>query len=151
MSSSGGSSSVVGELSRELQRVQQRRGTVYPGARLENSAFRILWVLADGVPRTFRQLAEALDVGQSTMNRQVNAAIRAGFLERFEPVGRGSWLVRPTRLGMEAFEHDDGVRTAVFGLAIAHLSEARARSLVAVLREFNDAWDAEFAASSGGV
>ena len=89
----------VTALGDQLLRMQRRRRHVYEGAVLENSAFRLLWVLDDGEPRTLRQLAADLDLEQSTVNRQVNAAIAAGWLERFEVEGSASRLVRPTTPG----------------------------------------------------
>ena len=52
----------VTALGDQLLRMQRRRRHVYEGVVLENSAFRLLWVLGDGEPRTLRQLASDLDL-----------------------------------------------------------------------------------------
>lgn len=131
----------VTALGGELLRLQRRRTSVYDGVVLDNSAFRLLWVLADGEPRTLRQLADELDLEQSTINRQVNAAITGGYLERFAVPGSPSRRVRPTAAGEEAFEHDGRIRAALISRALGELGEGRAARLITDLRAFNDAWD----------
>ena len=46
---------------------------------------RLLWLLSDGAPRTMREIADGLGLEQSTVNRQVNAALALGLLARSEP------------------------------------------------------------------
>ncbi len=131
----------VTALGGELLRLQRRRTSVYEGVILENSAFRLLWVLADGTERTLRQLSEALDLEQSTVNRQVNAALAAGYLERYAVDGSASKVVRPSTAGTQAFEHDGRIRAQLISRALADLGEVRAARLIEDLRDFNDAWD----------
>ena len=88
----------------------RRRSHVDPDSILEVSAFNLLWILSDGKPRTLRQLTDAMQLEQSTVNRQVNAAIKHGHLERFDVAGSISKQVRPTRAGLDAFEHDGLLR-----------------------------------------
>lgn len=132
----------VSALGDELLRLQRRRRHVYDGVVLENSAFRILWVLSHGGPRTLRQLCLDLDLEQSTVNRQVNAAIDAGWIERFEVEGSASKPVRPTAAGAEAYRHDGLIRATLIQAALDELGPERAAGLIAELRAFNDAWDA---------
>lgn len=132
----------VTALADQLLRLQRRRRHVYDGTVLENSAFRLLWLLDDGEPRTLRQLAQDLDLEQSTVNRQVNAAIAAGWLERFEVAGSASRLVRPTGAGLEAYQHDGLLRAGAVRAALDEIGPARASALIDGLRALNDAWDA---------
>lgn len=132
----------IAALGDQLLRLQRHRTTVYDGVLLDYSAFRLLWALADGEPRTLRQLAEHLDLEQSTINRQANAAIDAGYLERFDVEGSASRLLRPTTAGRTAYEHDGLIRAARFHQVLAELGSDRAATLVDVLTAFNDAWDA---------
>jgi DNA-binding MarR family transcriptional regulator len=125
----------------ELLRLQRRRRHEYAGTVLETSAFRLLWVLDDGEPRTLRRLAADLDLEQSTVNRQVNAAIGAGWLERYDVAGSASRLVRPTPAGAEAFRHDGWIRAAAIRAALDELGPERSGVLIEVLTAFNDAWD----------
>ena len=139
----------IEELGDELFRLQRHRATVYDGVLLESSAFRLMWALRDGEPRTLRRLAELLDLEQSTINRQVHAALDAGYLERFEVVGSASKLLRPTPAGRAAYEHDGLIRADRYHRVLAELGVERARSLVEHLAAFNDAWDATVAAEGG--
>ena len=139
----------VTALGDQLLRLQRRRRHVYDDVVLENSAFRVLWVLSDGEPRTLRQLAADLDLEQSTINRQVNAAITAGWLERYDVEGSASRLVRPTTAGAEAYGHDGLVRARVIRAALDRLGPERAAEVVDGLRELNDAWDDVLAGEDG--
>ncbi len=139
----------VTALGDQLLRLQRRRRHVYDGVVLENSAFRLLWVLDDGEPRTLRQLAGDLDLEQSTVNRQVNAAIAAGWPERYDVAGSASRLVRPTPAGTEAYRHDGQIRAATIRAALDELGPERAATLIDGLRSLNDAWDAVIERDAG--
>ncbi|MFB9313083.1 MarR family winged helix-turn-helix transcriptional regulator [Nocardioides plantarum] len=132
----------VTALGDQLLRLQRRRRHVYADVVLENSAFRLLWVLDDGEPRTLRQLAADLDLEQSTVNRQVNAAIAAGWLERYDVPGSASRLVRPSAAGREAYRHDGLIRAGTIRAALDELGHEHAASVIDGLRSLNDAWDA---------
>jgi DNA-binding MarR family transcriptional regulator len=125
----------------EVLRLSARRLSALPGAVLESSAFRILWRLDECGPLTLRELSEQLQLDQSTINRQVNSAIKQGLVERVPVPGRGGNPVRPTEAGHEAFQHDGLLRADVMGEAIAELGPGRAEALVDALRAFNDAVD----------
>lgn len=141
----------VSVLGGELLRLQRRRTTVYDGVVLDNSAFRLLWVLSDGTPRTLRQLAEDVDLEQSTVNRQVNAALAAGYLERFAVTGSPSKLWRPSAAGERAYEHDGRIRAELISHALTDLGATRAARLIEDLRAFNDAWDSALGIASRGA
>jgi DNA-binding MarR family transcriptional regulator len=125
----------------QVLRLTGRRATTYPGSVLDTSAFRILWRLEEAGPRTLRDLADELQLEQSTVNRQVNGAIRHGLVERFEVEDQVSRLLRPTARGREAYEHDGRLRADVFSEALADLGADRARALVDDLAALNDALD----------
>jgi DNA-binding MarR family transcriptional regulator len=131
----------------ELMRVGRRRTSGYPGSRLEVSAYRLLWVITEG-PATLRELAERLQLDQSTVNRQVNAAIQQGLVERYAVPGSPSRRLRPSEAGWAAYRHDSQVRTAVLAGALDDLGPERAAALVDLLRGFNDAWDERIAATA---
>jgi DNA-binding MarR family transcriptional regulator len=124
----------------ELMRLGRRRTTTYPGSLLDTSAFRILWLLAEE-PRTLRALADELQLEQSTVSRQVSAAIRHGLVERCGKPDPGGWLHRPTERGRAAYEHDAQLRIDVYSRVLDDLGRSRVDSLVAELAEFNDALD----------
>ncbi|SKB04090.1 MarR family transcriptional regulator [Aeromicrobium choanae] len=52
---------------------------------------RLLWMFSDGRPRTLREIADELGLEQSTVNRQANAALKAGLLERSREPGQSAW------------------------------------------------------------
>ncbi|NDZ97485.1 MarR family transcriptional regulator [Streptomyces sp. SID6673] len=134
-------SPVYRDLAEELLRMGRRKTNVVPGTQLEASAFAILWVLSDGRPRTLRELSEELDLEQSTVNRQVNAAIKHGYLERFEVEGQISRLIRPTAAGLDAFEHDGMRRADRLIRVFADLAPGSPDTLLHELRAFNDAYE----------
>ena len=125
----------------EVLRLSGRRLATLPGSRLDSSAFRILWRLEESGPLTLRDLAEQLQLEQSTINRQVNSAIKHRLVERVPAPGRVGTPVRPTETGREAYRHDGLLRAEVMGRAIADLGPGRARDMIEALRAFNDAVD----------
>jgi DNA-binding MarR family transcriptional regulator len=132
---------LVTALADELLRLTRRRSSTYVDSELENSAFRLLWVLSDGRARTLRELAHDLTLEVSTVNRQVHAALDGGLLERFEVPGSAARLVRPTPAGRAAYERDARLRGEVIASVLDELGTARSQALVGDLRDLNDAWD----------
>lgn len=128
-------------LGTELLRIGRLRAASYAGARLESSAFRILWLLVEQGPLTQRELSEQLQLERSTVTRQVAAALERGLLERHDSAGRGGRVLRPTAAGEEAYRHDGALRATRLSTALADLGPDRAQRLVADLRAFNDALD----------
>ncbi|GAA1798740.1 hypothetical protein GCM10009795_050270 [Nocardioides hankookensis] len=133
--------STLSELADELMRVSRRRHTNVDGTELDMSAFKVLWVLSDDRPRTLRELADDLDLELSTINRQVNAAIRAGLLERFAVPGSPSRPVRPTREGRRLYEHDSAIHADLYRSVLAEMGADSVRELTQGLRAFNDAYE----------
>jgi DNA-binding MarR family transcriptional regulator len=128
------------ELGYELMRLRRLRTTTHPGSVLDVSAFRILWLLSEQ-PRTLRAVADELQLEQSTVSRQVNAAIRRGLVRRCENDAAGGWLHVPTEQGRVAYEHDLGLRIEVYSRVLDNLGRTRVASLVAELAAFNHALD----------
>ena len=134
---------VLRGLGDELMRLSRRRAQVHPEAVLDASAFRLLWLLTEGPPRTLRELADELQLDQSTVTRQVNAAIGHGLVERYAVAASPSRLLRPTEAGRAAYRHDGALRAEVYAAALDELGAQRAEALVAGLRELNDLLDRE--------
>jgi DNA-binding MarR family transcriptional regulator len=133
--------SLLGELANELLRFSKRRHGSVDGTELDSSAFKLLWVLSDDEPRTLRELADELDLDLSTINRQVNAAIRAGVLERFSVPGSPSRPVRPTAEGRRLYQHDSAVHADLLRSVLAEMGAEGARDLIRSLGAFNDAYE----------
>ncbi|MGO3326170.1 MarR family winged helix-turn-helix transcriptional regulator [Gordonia sp. (in: high G+C Gram-positive bacteria)] len=135
------SSSLYRGLVDELLRMRRRRNHVDDGAILETSAFAILWLFGDSRPRTLRELSDELCLEQSTVNRQVNTAIKQGYIERFEVPGQVSRLHRPTDAGRAAFEHDGLRRARRLEAVFADLAPGTPEGLLRELKAYNDAFD----------
>jgi len=129
----------------ELLRMRKRRSDEHNGAILDGSAFSILWQLNEGPGRTLRELTDALELEQSTVNRQVNAAIKRGYVERYEVEGQVSRLHRPTEEGRRAFEHDGLLRAQRLDRVFSDLAPGTPEGLLAQLKAFNDAYDRRLA------
>lgn len=137
----GSQASLLGDLADELLRFGRRRHTNVEGTELDTSAFKLLWLLSDERPRTLRELADELDLDLSTINRQVNAAVRAGLLERFSVPDGPSRPVRRTPEGRRLYEHDSAVHADLLRSVLAEMGADPARELISGLRAFNDAYE----------
>jgi len=131
--------SLLSELADELMRMGRRRHANVEGTELDTSAFKLLWVLSDDRPRTLREIAEELDLELSTINRQVNAAVRAGLLERFSVPDGPSRPVRATAEGRRHYQHDSAVHADLLRSVLAEMGAEPARDLIRGMRLFNDA------------
>ena len=133
--------SLLTDLADELMRVSRRRHANVEGTELDMSAFKLLWILSDDEPRTLRELADELDLELSTINRQVNAAVRAGLLERFSVPDSPSKPVRPTADGRRLYQHDSAIHADLYRSVLAEMGADGARDLTRGLRAFNDAYE----------
>ncbi|KHL17116.1 UNVERIFIED_CONTAM: hypothetical protein LK11_13760 [Mumia flava] len=125
----------------EVMRISRRRVSVPAGSVLDPSAYRILWSLVDHGPLGLGELGEELQLEQSTVSRQVKAAVRHGLVERVITEGTRQRVVRATAAGEEAYWHDARLRGERFRQALGELGAEHVRVLAADLRAFNDALD----------
>jgi DNA-binding MarR family transcriptional regulator len=80
-----------------------------PERLLDRSGYQLLSRLELG-PLTLKQLAEAFRLDASTVNRQVNALLRAGLVERIpDPAGAVAKVLRPTDKGLDLLHRDRSV------------------------------------------
>lgn len=133
--------SLLTDLAGELMRASRRRHANVADTVLDMSAFKLLWILADDRPRTLREIADELNLELSTINRQVNAAVRAGLLERFSVPDGPSRPVRATAEGKRLYEHDSAVHADLYRSVLAEMGADAARDLARGLRAFNDAYE----------
>lgn len=73
---------------------------------LGTADLRILWMFSDNRARTLKEIAEELRLEQSTVNRQINAALNAGLLRRDRRVGSTAHEFSASAEGEQAFEAD---------------------------------------------
>ena len=77
-----------------------------PERLLDRSGYHLLSRLELG-PLNLKQLAEAFRLDPSTVNRQVNALLRAGLVERVpDPSGAVARVLRPTAEGVDLLRRD---------------------------------------------
>lgn len=107
---------------------------------------RLLWLLSDGVPRTLKRISEDLHLEQSTVNRQVNAALSHGVVSRSRKKGAAYTFVA-TQYGSTRLETTLAGLFASYREAFVSMGEADAREFVRLLGRFVDA----FTASPGSM
>ena len=134
-------------LARALARLDRAQRASEAGSRLGVADGRLLWLFSDRVPRTLRQVSEDLGLEQSTVNRQVNAALTAGLLRRFRAEGRHAHLVEATEDGLERFSRDLDQHLGLMDAALAALPEADRAGFPDLLAAFVDAYAAEATAA----
>ncbi|HET7304409.1 MAG TPA: MarR family winged helix-turn-helix transcriptional regulator [Segeticoccus sp.] len=122
-----------------LLQLDRQRHAVAGSATLAAAELRLLWLFSDGRPRTLREIADALRLEQSTVNRQVNGAIQAGHLHRFTEKGRTARLVAPTPAGRERFATDTALVLRLYDEALADLGD-EGRPFLDLLDRFVEAY-----------
>jgi len=127
------------EVARLLLRLDRYRHLMRHHGGLNAADLRLLWLLCEGEPRTLREISEVLSLEQSTVNRQVNNAVRAGLLRRYQPEGEPAMLVEPTEEGRSRFASDTAATLAQHEAALEALGEG-ADEFVAQLARFTSAY-----------
>lgn len=107
---------------------------------LGTAELRLLWLLSDDRSRTLREIADELHLEQSTVNRQVNAAVRTGHLQRARV--DGAYRFEPTDAGREAFSAETHAALSLYARVLDDLGPERADRLLASLGEFVDRYGA---------
>jgi DNA-binding MarR family transcriptional regulator len=97
---------------------------------------RLLWLFSDGTPRTLRQIAHELNLEQSTVNRQVNAAREAGLLERTRSPEAGAYVFQASDEGREVFDAAIASSLGQYDDALASLGPDDAEQLITLLGRF---------------
>jgi DNA-binding MarR family transcriptional regulator len=120
--------------------LDRHRRALESTASLGTAELRLLWLLSDGRGRTLREIADELHLEQSTVNRQVNAALRAGHLRRTRV--EGAYRFEPTPSGSELFTRETGVALSLYARVLDDLGPERADVLLSALGEFVDRYGA---------
>jgi DNA-binding MarR family transcriptional regulator len=90
-----------------------------------------------------KQLAEAFSLDPSTVNRQVNALLRAGLLEKApDPAGAVARVLRPTRPGLDLLHRDRAVLQAQVGRVVGDWDPADVDDLRRLLEKLNTSIEA---------
>ncbi|NEW40230.1 winged helix-turn-helix transcriptional regulator [Nocardia cyriacigeorgica] len=110
----------------------------HPRFQLDRSAFLILTRLDLGCPLSLRELAEALRLDISTVNRQVGAMLDQGLVERVpDPDGGVARKVRPSDKGRELLDADRTVGRDGIGRVVADWPAADVEQLHQLISRFN--------------
>lgn len=88
---------------------------------LGTADLRILWMFSDNRARTLKEIAEELRLEQSTVNRQINAALNAGLLRRERRAGSAAHEFSASAEGERAFEADVEKSMAAYHLGLEAL------------------------------
>ncbi|WP_229051582.1 MarR family winged helix-turn-helix transcriptional regulator [Aeromicrobium sp. Leaf350] len=102
---------------------------------------RLLWLLSDGVPRTMREVADALGLEQSTVNRQVNAALDLGLLARADPDEHHARPLVVTEAGQSLFSRSFDRHMGYVERALAAVPDVRRAAFLDDLVAFVDAYE----------
>ncbi|MGF7121130.1 MarR family winged helix-turn-helix transcriptional regulator [Rhodococcus sp. BE178] len=112
----------------------QQRG----GQKLDRSAYLILARLELEQPMSLKELAEAFVLDISTINRQVGALERHGFVERVaDPDGGVARKVRPTESGLDRLHLDRDLNRTGIGRVLGGWDVDEIRLLRDMLVRFN--------------
>lgn len=123
-------------LASALTRLDKERRTLEGAQRLGTAELRLLWLLADDRSRTLREIADELGLEQSTVNRQVNAALGVGLLERNRQPQGSAYEFTRTAHGIRTFDEVSGVFMGAYAAALNELGKTDAEHLVALLQRF---------------
>ncbi|GAB3056152.1 hypothetical protein GCM10027053_16670 [Intrasporangium mesophilum] len=114
-------------------------------ARLGAADQRLMWLFSDGQPRTLREISEALRLEQSTVNRQVNAALKAGLLRRGRAAGHAAREITATAEGLAQFEQDLTLMLGLYQDALGSLQPDDQEQLLRLLGVFAEGYAAAVA------
>ncbi len=95
-----------------------------------------------------KEIADVLGLDASTVNRQVNSALKSGLVERCSPTG-GARPIRPTEAGRAGFEADLLSSLATTRAGLDALPAGRAEEFLALFATFVEGYRAAAEAAHG--
>lgn len=102
---------------------------------------RLLWMFSDGQPRTLREIAYETGLEQSTVNRQANAALKAGLLERTREPGQNAWQYTAGAEALEVFARELQGQLDLLDRALSALPPGERTTFLAHFTAFADAYN----------
>ena len=113
-----------------------------PDRLLDRSGYHLLSRLELG-PMNLKQLAEAFRLDPSTVNRQVNALLRAGLVERAaDPAGAIARVLRPTDAGLDLLHRDRAILQEQVGRVLEGWDATDVADLRRLLEKLNTSIEA---------
>lgn len=119
-----------------LSRLDRQRRIQEGRMQLGAADLRLLWLFTDGRPRTLKEIAAELRLEQSTVNRQVNAALGSGFVVRQRRQGEAAYEFERTEDGRRIFEEDAGRTLGVYATALDRMGPERAEVFLSLAEDF---------------
>lgn len=135
----------VWSLVTSLSRLDRARRAAELRAGLGVADQRLMWLFSDREPRTLKQIADALSLEQSTVNRQVNTAIAEGLLRRYREPGHAAKLLAATDDGLDRFSADLRANISHYEAALAAIPADERDRFLSQLADFTDAYEGEHA------
>ena len=121
-------------LASQLQQLDALRRAVSRLHTLNAADMRLLWLLSDGRPRTFREISAELNLEQSTVNRQVNGAARAELVQISDD--QPARHVLATDEGLAAFHQNVDRVLSGYRAALERMGPDHTAELTTLLTEF---------------
>ncbi|GAA1489843.1 MarR family winged helix-turn-helix transcriptional regulator [Brachybacterium sacelli] len=118
---------------------------------LGTADLRILWLFSDNTPRTLKEVAHELGLEQSTVNRQVNAAVAEGLLGRTREPGDSAYRFARTAAGRDAFEADLAISLGGYEVALEAMGEEDASTFLRLMDRYLGAYGAAVPETRGKV
>lgn len=119
-----------------LSRLDRQRHVLESTMRLGTADLRLLWLFTDGRPRTLKEIAVELRLEQSTVNRQVNAAMSSGLLVRRRRPGGAAYEFDRTADGRRVFEQDTGISLGAYAAALDAMGGDDAEAFLVLAESF---------------
>lgn len=126
------------QLAALFSKLDKQRRALEGSLRLGTADLRLLWLFADGRARTLKEIADELGLEQSTVNRQVNAALGSGLLERSRRPGGTAYEFDRTADGRRAFEKDAGISLGTYAAALDAMGRTDAEAFLTLTQRFLD-------------
>lgn len=133
------------EFAAQIALYEQHRRSMFPIATVQASSGateplgpaeqRLLWLLADGKPRTLKAISEELHLEQSTVNRQANAALAHGVVRRSRQGGE-AYTFTATKHGAERLETTLAGLFASYHQTFNRMGEADSQEFIRLLEKF---------------
>ncbi|MGP9746558.1 MarR family winged helix-turn-helix transcriptional regulator [Brachybacterium sp. AOP29-B2-41] len=109
---------------------------------LGTADLRILWLFSDNASRTLKDVAHELGLEQSTVNRQMNAVVAEGLLDRKREAGDTAYRFARTAAGRDAFEADLAISLNGYEAALGAMSEEDAETFLRLMDLYLGAYGA---------
>ncbi len=133
--------SKVWDLARATARLDRTARVVEGTLHLGTADMRLMWLLADGEPRTMKEISQQLLLEASTVNRQVNAALKSGLVERCDREGAAR-PIRASAEGERQFTEDVTRAMSLMEAGLAAVPPEEVPSFLANLTRFTEAYRA---------